>query len=424
MRNEKRPVNYRPLFALVVSAALFVASVGALPAAAVDSNESDLDRLADQDGLDHNKGDPTVKLYETPEEMLTHTAELLSKSGIEGINSVDDAVAVLEHQARVDQVIETLVKVDPDIYSGAITESGSARIFVKGELSNRAAQAVGDLPSDIVLVDGRAFSFDELNDQSTRIGMALFAAGLDAETGVQSATETIEVLLSGGENRSAADRIVSGVSKDGAKVEIATIEAEGQLATDAFVFGGELMQRSGGGRCTTGFSVKSGSQYGIITAAHCSGTYVYNHASNYNTSYPTHSMSYQAQHNGANGDFEWRTVSGTEKDDFYATTTARYDVSSVRPSYLMYPGNTVCRFGRASNTDGCTSIILVGASINGAGSLVRTGDTGMVTGDSGGPWYNGGSAYGLSKAFSTVNPWEYFSLAHLAESTLGVQILK
>lgn len=77
----------------------------------------------------------------------------------------------------------------------------------------------------------------------------------------------------------------------------------------------------------------------------------------------------------------------------------------------MYRGETVCKMGRATNYQRCSTIKWTSIG-NGSGSsyigrLVNTNSKISKIGDSGGPWFNRGYAYGIHQGSSSS--YSYFT---------------
>lgn len=145
-----------------------------------------------------------------------------------------------------------------------------------------------------------------------------------------------------------------------------------------------------------------------------------------------HSFVLQAEHVGAYGDIEWHTTNVAEWDDYYSTASTVADVVSVEPWASMSIGEGVCFYGRFSNSQNC-SLDIAATSISctdpdtgqTASRLVKMNGVTTVGGDSGGPWFSAGRAYGTQKGHCShpngVNG-DAFSVADLFDEALGVTV--
>lgn len=177
--------------------------------------------------------------------------------------------------------------------------------------------------------------------------------------------------------------------------------------------GGEILRT-----CTSGFgTISSSGVRGIATAGHCSNSQTDDNAD----------LSYQAEHIGTHGDFQWHTGSESETDDFYvgdssSTETTRRDVYSVGSPVV---GQSLCRNGKATHQN-CQQVRKVNVCTRGMCNLVQMGKYLASDGDSGGPVYWGHTAYGLHQGRMWDPFWpfdrEVFSRADRIGDALGIAI--
>lgn len=150
--------------------------------------------------------------------------------------------------------------------------------------------------------------------------------------------------------------------------------------------GGEVL--SG---CTSGFVVvNSSGTRGISTAGHCGDS----------QSDDGVALTFQAQHVGDHGDFQWHTGSQSMPNDFYAgtasvTETDRRSVTSVGAPVV---DQSLCKNG-ATNHQDCQEVRNIGVCYDDKCNLVQMGARLAAGGDSGGPVYWGNTAYGLHQGW-------------------------
>ena len=202
------------------------------------------------------------------------------------------------------------------------------------------------------------------------------------------------------------------------------------ISTDATFIGGQRMSNE----CTSGFTARHRSTgvYGIITAAHCDG------------SISLHGVSLIPVLDTLGPDIDARFLrvpTGSSHrllDEFVCGRTLPCDVTSdIARNRMM--GNYVCHYGRNSgNSCGIIEDInyspggRVRACVNGCdNTFVRVSGRSLrsCSGDSGGPWYSGGLAYGIhtgrnggNGCNSRIN-YAFFSAIQRVERQLGVDIL-
>lgn len=160
--------------------------------------------------------------------------------------------------------------------------------------------------------------------------------------------------------------------------------------------------------CTSGFVVQnSAGTTGVLTAAHCGDSQTY-YEFGTGTSY---AMTYVAGRLDADHDIQWHTTTHGEYPEFYAdlTTSARI-LTGRRYRSSTAVGNTVCHRGKttgyscgqvASTTHQPTYSGACGTqTCNAVYIRVSGSELACYSGDSGGPWFNGQTAFGIMKSAS------------------------
>lgn len=213
----------------------------------------------------------------------------------------------------------------------------------------------------------------------------------------------------------------------GHPVRIDLIDAPEQ---DAAVRGGANMST-----CTSGFVVaNSAGTRGILTAAHCGNSQSYSDFDGTSTS-----TTFISEILDADQDVQWHTTPQTEVPEFYAdlTTSARI-LTGRRLRSSTAVGNTVCHRGKTSGyscgsvdsttyqptySGACGTVACASTYIKVSGSSLACSG-----GDSGGPWFNGQTAFGIMKSasFSGAAPGQcnygtYMSTDYI--SGLGVSLV-
>ncbi len=166
--------------------------------------------------------------------------------------------------------------------------------------------------------------------------------------------------------------------------------------------GGELINNGQIKRCTSGFAVVDGTTRGMLTAGHCGNTT--RHWRSRTTAWQGNNYiaTHQVAVTGDNGDSAWYTTEQDEADNFYVTTTVTRDVTGQQSRASML-GHYVCHFGIKSGFS-CGNVVNTSYSPNYdvcddvcddiwvkvEGETLRA-----CGGDSGGPWFQDRTAYGI-----------------------------
>lgn len=213
----------------------------------------------------------------------------------------------------------------------------------------------------------------------------------------------------------------------GHPVRIDLIDAPEQ---DASVRGGATLST-----CTSGFVVaNSAGTRGILTAAHCGNTQSYSDFDGTSTT-----TTFISEILDADQDVQWHTTPQSEVPEFYADLTTSARVLTGRRLYSSTSvGNTVCHRGITSGYS-CGSVDSVTyqptyanacGTVACASTYIRVSGPNLACsgGDSGGPWFNGQTAFGIMKSasFSGAAPGQcnygtYMSTDYI--SGLGVSLV-
>ena len=185
--------------------------------------------------------------------------------------------------------------------------------------------------------------------------------------------------------------------------------------SDTEHMGGEILNE-----CTSGFAITDSSGVrGIATAGHCSNSLT-DDGSN---------LTYQAEHIGDYGDFQWHRGPQNHVDEFYGGYASSTEASIRDVDFVGSPdeGQTLCRNGKVSHRD-CqevfhTNACTVGTANDVCNLVVMEGSL-SAAGDSGGPVYYGYTAYGFHQGWvrDPNEPFDrdVFSRADRIDDALGV----
>lgn len=246
------------------------------------------------------------------------------------------------------------------------------------------------------------------------------------------------------EGLAAEVRAETGISV--AASDVAVVEGTEPSVVPAKGYGGmkwnydsDGLSVNGKSKCTSAFTVrKTGSSTeGMTSASHCENLVKLNDRYNGNW-YNTY---FQSEYFGPDGDFEWRTTTADDLPKFYTgygltTVTWRIPNSSISASGNQW----VCHYGRTTQTNfnasqgqyKCGTVVdadWTGGAVHPSlpnttfQHVVRVDNMYGLGGDSGGPVYAGGTAYGIYQGNpGGIREHSLFSKAQEAESHLGVYI--
>ncbi|MDX3387305.1 S1 family peptidase [Streptomyces niveiscabiei] len=177
----------------------------------------------------------------------------------------------------------------------------------------------------------------------------------------------------------------------GVRVSVEVVKDASLDQQDAYIRGGGYLSVG----CTAGFNLKeiSGDTKRLGTAGHCTtggGSQTY---SNHSTHGGSTSVSNVWTHQGSSGDLGYTSRGNkTSTRTFYqSTNSTRYaDDRGTMPAV----GTSICKFGRTSGKT-CSTVSIRNATVGSLQHMVVMRGGNCRPGDSGGPWYNGGTAYGI-----------------------------
>ncbi|QVJ03466.1 hypothetical protein KGD82_27665 (plasmid) [Nocardiopsis eucommiae] len=332
--------------------------------------------------------------------------DLIQLAKDEGI-SFEESIDRHGWQNQFIEVAEALETSFPDEFSGAMkTPEGTAWFAFKDEVPASALELAEALPVSVELVSDRGFTENELivakdlahAEVLTDSNTANVVTGYDIETGeinvqaqLNDAPETESAMTA------AAADIAPAMERHDLAVDFPVqvdIVEENPIQEDSrYIRGGGLMNFSGG-LCTSGFNLKyqSSNTKRVGTAGHCliaaSGTY-----SNHSTHGGRTTVSRVWRHNGSWGDIGYFSIgTKTATRTFYQNTNStRYATGRAG---LPAVGTSICKYGRTTGRS-CSTVRQRQVSAGGKSNLVVMNSTNSRGGDSGGPWYNGGTAYGI-----------------------------
>jgi hypothetical protein len=354
--------------------------------------------------------------------------------------SVEEVEASLVFHKKFEKLFKEVMKKHPEKV---------ARVWLEPNAGQKASiQFVGQAPNlrtdlNVDIMDGGQYSFQEQEGRAKYLSKLLtdnaynnFLTYFDHNTGqikleMKTANrakalsrDSLQALLSNHNRSLESDesKAFDNLSIDDIDFEV--IEAEGEIYELEYARGGEWLRDDGFRECTSGWAVSGPNGNGIVTAAHCTGLNELEHS--YSTA--DVDMTWRSQERG-NGDAEYHTTSHTEVAEYFARATEAdiRDVTGIKLTFLMLPGQSVCEYGRSSNTRTCNHTVISnnvtatftdGVTVS---NLVRVTGDNSIGGDSGGPWSWGTIAWGVHSGSNGTT--SLFTPVQRVQSELNVTIL-
>jgi len=343
----------------------------------------------------------------------------------------------LDYQKQFEKLFKVILEKYPNKIS---------RVWVEPAPSQQAyIQFVGKSPLlktslNVDVFDGGIYSFQEQEERATYLTKLLkenkysnFMTYFDHKTGqikleMKTANlskalslESLDTLLL---NNNKLDRdeksVFDHLSVD--EIDFIVTQGQGEIYELETARGGEWLTDGNFQKCTSGWAVSGPNGNGIVTAAHCTGLDGLDH--HFTTSDPD--MTWRSQERG-NGDIEYHTTTHAESAEYWATETSLRDVTGIKSTFLMLPGQSVCEYGRSSNTRTCSHTVISnnvsttftdGVTVS---NLVRVTGDNSIGGDSGGPWSFGTVAWGVHSGSNGTT--SLFTPVQRAQSELNITIL-
>lgn len=364
-------------------------------------------------------------------DVLTDIQQVAKQKGI----TVEEAIARYGWQESFAKAVNLLRESFPDQYAGsAITNGGrGAWIAFKGEVPQKAVDLVATLPVTVRLIGSKGFSEAELKQTLDQAYYAIYedgdiadAAGwYDVETGVI----TIEAL----------PRQIPGdaVMRERLRVRLQPAQPANTAVTIKVSIVDELVggvsadtTMRGGGRlefinCTAGFTVFwTGDMYrGITTAHHCAKDYSSLRYYNWDDTGDYTNISRLGLGAPTYGDLAYYS-----RGTYSPTNRFYYDYGVTRSvlyaGLLPTVGQQLCKFGRTTGYS-CDQVYKLNVCSGEYCGLTAMKSWKVSAGDSGGPWFWGNTAYGITQGskYISFGYRDLFSPTYYLPDALGVDVL-
>lgn len=293
----------------------------------------------------------------------------------------------------------------PQEFSGASrAQDGSSVWFgFKGAVPQEAVKLAGTLPVEVTLEGNRGYSEQDLISEQQRTHQAAMMRPevSDAATGYSVVTGKVHVtaqLREGFTAKSAetAAAITSKLSRENSPIEVEVVTTTRKIqyeAQDNWIRGGGSLDT-----CTAGFNLKYATTdtKRLGTAGHCvrnqSSRSYFNQAAD-GGSTTVSGVWWEQGNYGDIGYYDHGTMDPT-RTFYYGSGEKRY--ADYRDPYPAV-GDPVCRYGITTGRH-CGAVIesnICAGSVCGLTLSDMESGTHCRGGDSGGPWFNGGTAYAI-----------------------------
>lgn len=330
-----------------------------------------------------------------------------------GLDSEQAHVRVARELAAVD-VIEQLQTLAGPAFGGAWLVDGQLNVAVTDEALTSEIAAAG---ATAVVVPTSLSKLEEAKAALDALDIEAVAAKRDAAaSGIASYFVDVEA------NKLVLEALESGVAKaTSLATQVGLVESEFEVRTVgavptplATVRGGDAYYINLGGRCSVGFSVTTG----FVTAGHCG---VSGDSTTTSSGVTTGSFSGSVFPGS-----DYAYVRGSSGNTFTSAITG--SSLPVAGSTASAVGSSICRSGSTTGVN-CGTVRALGATVNYAeGRVTGLTQTNVCAepGDSGGPYYTGAQAQGVTSGGSgdcTVGGTTYFNPVGEILSAYGLTLV-
>jgi streptogrisin C len=314
-------------------------------------------------------------------------------------NTVDD---ILIQNALV-AVANEVERVFPDEYATASVSRGELTIGFRDDAPKGLVETIEDVTGISVNIETYLGTSERAINQALSDGFDVvrrLPGVVNASGGYDVHSLTLEYFV----------ELANGYSVDGLADRLPAVEpfdvlissVNEALGSDDSVQGGGRLEFAGSVElaCTTGFVIQKGAQQGFVTAGHCSdGNLTYE---DWSGQQETAVGSQDVEYISNLGDMQIHLFDSASQDNFYKNDQhVLQDVSTVQ---TPVNGIDLCRYGSKTGLE-CDEVYAQGhckvVQGNTVCNLTMMNNDEAEVGDSGGPWFSGGSAYGIHQGSKT-----------------------
>ncbi|HYW09048.1 MAG TPA: S1 family peptidase [Longimicrobium sp.] len=320
--------------------------------------------------------------------------------------SIGEAVRRLRVQEQQGETVARLREANPGRFAGLWLEHQPEFRLVVRLAGNAPAgpefrSVAAGSPTPVAFVTGAATTEAQVLDRIQKSGprfRAVFQGLAGTDHDVRNGDIVLSVHEKGASGQSVRARSAALTRQVGHPVRVQLLDTPLRRQD---VRGGANLST-----CTSGFVVaNSAGTRGVTTASHCGNTQSY-----FEFSGTSYAMTFVAERDDADEDVQWHTTAQAEVPQFYAdlTTSARV-LTGRRLRSSTAVGNTACHRGKTtgyscgavSSTTYQPTYSCGGTTCSATYISVTGANLACAGGDSGGPWFNGQTAFGLHVAGSS-----------------------
>lgn len=329
----------------------------------------------------------------------------------------DEAAAQFQKLSDISRVDKALLAKFPNQFGGLYIEHKPAfRVIVK--MTGAGQGLLAQITTDpLYVVEKAEVPIQQLTQLKDRIGKILSSDGTYYfATNVNVWDGAVEVRST---DLAAVKRVLPANITSDNRVRFTAVTSGADNTTT--IYGGKAM--TGTLQCTSGFTATGSGGPGIVTAGHCPESMTLS-----GVTFTTVQEVYRTDTSWG-FDFQFMRPSGTHTypNETYKTSTQREVITSKTYAGDLPIGASICAYGSVTNALRCGTLVAkweVKRDNNGiTSSVFRAAPTGTQTfvqgGDSGGPVYGPGTAYGLVKGTGDSSNPKHMSFVDI----LGLETL-
>ena len=380
------PIKTMPIKMIVLSLVVLIAIAGAVAAVPLgggsgedsDNGDSgissaeleDLQTVADQYGISLQEA---IDRYAWNDDFVLAVTQIREAfpNAFAGAEIVDNNGAWIAFAGQIPSSARAIIEAFSGTNSGISVEARANLGFTEVELQSAIEAAHFAVLESTQVLDASTL-FDYATGQiTTNVVLDAKAADSVLEDLQASAEDNIA-------NSTRAD-IINSISTSVVRSDHSIL---GVTDNNSEHLGGEVLSE-----CTSGFVVEDAlGERGIATAGHCDNSLTDDGAS----------LTFEEEHEGTHGDFQWHSGSQDLDNEFYAGSSSSTEVNKREVIFNTYTtkGQMLCRNGKTSHKD-CQEVRKLNVCNGNRCNLVQMEERLAAGGDSGGPVYWSNSAHGF-----------------------------
>lgn len=232
--------------------------------------------------------------------------------------------------------------------------------------------------AQVARAEPAGLALDQLQTRLEAAHRATQRAGIAADGGINVRANRAEIYV----RPASVPAANAALAAAPGRAEVVAVDHLAQPEHGDYLHGGLHLST-----CTSGFTVRNSSgRKGITTSAHCGNS----------QSHDGKSLTFISERDGGSYDIQWHTRSSATFTNKIWDGDSHRSITATRSRSNQSVGDYVCKYGKTTGYT-CGYIKTKSYCYNGACTWIRVGRNGYNLsegGDSGGPWFNGGTAHG------------------------------